>query len=105
MLNEISPKYVGMLCDFLVAYGTGGADTIAKIYQNADVEGVEEFLNDPTTIPDLSNKAVKHAMNDHMPRRYANQLLYNNDIIQCYFVFILHFYYPYYYTTSYQQFE
>ncbi len=27
-------------------------------------------------IPDLSNKAVKHPMNDHMPARYAKQLQY-----------------------------
>ena len=25
-------------------------------------------------IPDLSNKAVKHPMNDHMPTRYAKQI-------------------------------
>ena len=28
------------------------------------------------TISDLSNKAVKHPMNDHMPARYAKQLQY-----------------------------
>lgn len=28
------------------------------------------------SIPDLSNKAVKHPMNDHMPARYAKQLQY-----------------------------
>lgn len=28
------------------------------------------------SIPDLSNKAVKHSMNDHMPARYAKQLQY-----------------------------
>ena len=27
-----------------------------------------------TSIPDLSNKALKHPMNDHMPTRYAKQL-------------------------------
>ena len=31
-----------------------------------------------TSIPDLSNKAVKHPMNDHMPARYAKQLQYMN---------------------------
>ena len=32
--------------------------------------------NDSDTIPDLSNKAVKHPMNDHMPINYAKQLEY-----------------------------
>lgn len=79
LLNELSPKYAGMLCDFLVAYGTSGAETIAMYYENSAAGGVEEFLYDPSKIPDLSKKAVKHAMNDHMPRKYANQLLYNTD--------------------------
>lgn len=32
--------------------------------------------NGISAIPDLSNKAVKHPMNDHMPSRYAQQLGY-----------------------------
>ncbi len=74
LLNAISPKYAGMLCDFLSMYGVAGAETIAKHYQNGDVEGVVGFLDDPSTIPDLSRKAVKHPMNDHILSRYANQV-------------------------------
>ena len=31
------------------------------------------------SIPDLSNKAVKHPMNDHMPTRYAKQLQFMSE--------------------------
>lgn len=79
LLNALSPECANMLCDFLVEYGTSGAETIAMYYENSAAEGVEEFLYDPSKIPDLSKKAAKHAMNDHMPRKYANQLLYNTD--------------------------
>ena len=33
-------------------------------------------ISGSAAIPDLSNKAVKHPMNDHMPARYAKQLSY-----------------------------
>ena len=79
LLNALSPECANMLCDFLVEYGTSGAETIAMYYENSAAGGVEEFLYDPSKIPDLSKKAAKHAMNDHMPRKYANQLLYNTD--------------------------
>ena len=79
LLNALSPECANMLCDFLVEYGTSGAETIAMYYENSAAEGVEEFLYDPSKIPALSKKAAKHAMNDHMQRKYANQLLYNTD--------------------------
>ena len=40
---------------------------------NKVVEGIESGSN---AISDLSNKAVKHPMNDHMPVIYAKQLQY-----------------------------
>ena len=45
LLNEISPKYAGVLCDFLVEYGSSGAAVIDEIYQNEGAEGTEEMLD------------------------------------------------------------
>lgn len=39
-------------------------------------QGERVVVEGGTSIPDLSNKAVKHPMNDHMPARYVKQLQY-----------------------------
>lgn len=46
LLNAISPKYAGMLCDFLVEYGTPIAETAAETYYMGGTEAVEERLDD-----------------------------------------------------------
>lgn len=45
LLNGISPKYTGMLCDFLVEYGSSGARIIEDVYQNEGAKGTEEILD------------------------------------------------------------
>lgn len=50
--------------------GDDGAEILGK---KATKEAIESGSK---TISDLSNKAVKHPMNDHMPARYAKQLQY-----------------------------
>lgn len=45
LLNNLSPKYVGMLCDFLVEYGTSGAVIIEDIEQSNGTEGVNKVLD------------------------------------------------------------
>lgn len=45
LLNELSPKYTGMLCDFLAEYGTSGAVIIEDIEQNKRTEDVNDVLD------------------------------------------------------------
>ncbi len=79
ILNRISPKYTNLLENAIVEYYTDGAETIARIYQNSDIEGIEEYLLDPNSIPDLGKKALKHPINKHMPSKYINQLPYTSE--------------------------
>ena len=63
-----------------------GSETVETIQSSLDVkEEVQTVVADEVktgiesgrkTISDLSNKAVRHPMNDHMPARYAKQLQY-----------------------------
>ena len=63
-----------------------GSETVEIIQDSLDVkEEVQTVVADEVktgiesgrkTISDLSNKAVRHPMNDHMPARYAKQLQY-----------------------------
>lgn len=46
LLNAISPKYAGMLCDFLVEFGTPLGENIAKTYNNGGGKAVEQRLDD-----------------------------------------------------------
>ena len=55
LLNEISPKYAGVLCDFLVEYGTPIADNAAEIYYSGGKEAVEERIDD------LKGSDAKHS--------------------------------------------
>lgn len=45
VLNELSPKYAGMLCDFLAEYGTPIAENAAETYYNGGKEAVEERID------------------------------------------------------------
>lgn len=45
LLNELSPKYIGILCDFLAEYGTSGAVIIEDIEQNKRTEDVNDVLD------------------------------------------------------------
>lgn len=46
LLNAISPKYAGMLCDFLVEFGTPLGENIAETYNNGGGKAVEQRLDD-----------------------------------------------------------
>lgn len=55
LLNEISPKYAGMLCDFLVEYGTPIAENAAETYYKGGEGAVEERIDD------LKGDSAKHS--------------------------------------------
>ena len=62
-----------------IAYSGVDIDELLKLGQNNGqyVERIEiGSESGRKTISDLSNKAVRHPMNDHMPARYAKQLQY-----------------------------
>ena len=45
LLNNLSPKYAGMLCDFLVEYGSNGARIIEDVEQSKGTDGVNDVLD------------------------------------------------------------
>lgn len=45
LLNELSPKYAAMLCDFLLEYGTTGAELLGEDMQISGSKAVEETLD------------------------------------------------------------
>lgn len=82
LLNELSPKYAGMLCDFLVAYGTSGAEIIEYVYQEEGAEGTEELLSDVNAgkeyieqLNNVSERKIDHIINGSKGRDHHWYLL------------------------------
>ena len=82
LLNEISPKYAGVLCDFLVEYGSSGAAVIDEIYQNEGAEGTEEMLDSVNSgngyveqLNNFSQHKIDHIINGSKGHEHNWELL------------------------------